>query len=84
MRRHLLLQMWAIFAILVGAGFGPAKAPQPEEKPSGDRQNRSFAERPPAVGEKLPEVTVYDADGKPFPLRKLKGSHTVLVFGCLT
>jgi len=40
--------------------------------------------RGPAVGEKLPDVTAYDAEGKPFRLSSLKGSHTVLVFGCLT
>lgn len=38
----------------------------------------------PAVGDKLPDITAYDAAGKPFRLHSLKGSHTVLVFGCLT
>ncbi len=36
------------------------------------------------IGESLPEVTVYDPDGKPFELAQLKGSYSVLVFGCLT
>jgi len=35
-------------------------------------------------GRPAPDVTVYDADGKEFSLKALRGSHTVLVFGCLT
>ncbi|MBW3601009.1 MAG: hypothetical protein KY475_27550 [Planctomycetes bacterium] len=44
---------------------------------------RNFAAKP-AVGEMLPDVAVYDAAGKEFPLRSLRGKHAVLVFGCLT
>lgn len=36
------------------------------------------------VGAPLPDLAVYDAAGKPFQLSQLKGSYTVLVFGCLT
>jgi hypothetical protein len=39
----------------------------------------------PLQGKELPEVSGFDADGEPFAIRdKLKGQHTVLVFGCLT
>lgn len=31
-----------------------------------------------------PDVKVYDAEGKEFSLSSLRGSHAVLVFGCLT
>jgi cytochrome oxidase Cu insertion factor (SCO1/SenC/PrrC family) len=32
----------------------------------------------------MPEVTVFDADGKPFETASLKGKYSVVVFGCLT
>ncbi len=38
----------------------------------------------PAVGQSLPDLTVYDAQGKEFKLSSLKGNYSVLVFGCLT
>lgn len=36
------------------------------------------------VGAPLPDLAVYDAEGRPFQLGQLKGRYTVLVFGCLT
>jgi hypothetical protein len=36
------------------------------------------------VGSPLPEVVVFDADGKEFETASLKGGYSVLVFGCLT
>ena len=36
------------------------------------------------VGSPMPEVTVFDEDGKPFETAALKGKYSVLVFGCLT
>jgi cytochrome oxidase Cu insertion factor (SCO1/SenC/PrrC family) len=44
----------------------------------------AFARQAPAVGERLPEVTIVDAEGQPFELASLKGHFTVLTFGCLT
>ena len=38
----------------------------------------------PRVGTALPEVTAYDAEGKAFSTKDLRGKHAVLVFGCLT
>ena len=38
----------------------------------------------PNIGEKLPNVKFFDENGKPKNLTQLKGSYTVLVFGCLT
>ena len=38
----------------------------------------------PAVGSVLPDVTVYDEDGKEFSTKALRGHYSVLVFGCLT
>ena len=36
------------------------------------------------VGSPVPDVTIYDAEGKELSLNALRGSHAVLVFGCLT
>ena len=43
-----------------------------------------FEREAPKLGEPLPNLEIMDAEGKPFRLASLKGSHTVLVFGCLT
>lgn len=43
-----------------------------------------FESTAPAVGEPLPHIQVFDEKGQPFQLKNLKGSYTVLVFGCLT
>ena len=50
----------------------------------GGRPNGRFEQRSPDVGQPLPDLTVFAADGKKVSLRSLRGSHTVLVFGCLT
>ncbi|MFK7736806.1 MAG: hypothetical protein AB8B50_12295 [Pirellulaceae bacterium] len=36
------------------------------------------------VGQKLPELTVFDENGGKFRLADIKGKHTVVVFGCIT
>ncbi len=36
------------------------------------------------VGQTLPELTILDGDGQPFPMAHLRGKYSVLVFGCLT
>ena len=76
------------YALTLAATAGllfPALCPAQRKRPGGRGGGLSsnFA-RGPAVGEKLPDLTVYDANGKPFRLSRLKGSYTVLVFGCLT
>lgn len=43
-----------------------------------------FAKNLPAVGAQLPEVEIFDERGQILPTEKLKGSYTVLVFGCMT
>ena len=35
-------------------------------------------------GDTLPDVKLYTGEGEEFRTTQLKGSHTVLVFGCLT
>ena len=43
-----------------------------------------FVKEKPAVGEKIPELTVYRPDGKEVKTADLRGHYTVLTFGCLT
>lgn len=45
---------------------------------------REFDRRAPAVGEVVPDLQLYDANGKKVALRSLIDRPTVLVFGCLT
>ncbi len=52
------------------------------QRQGGPRAN--FERTAPKVGEALPDATGYDAKGREFKLSRLKGSYTVLVFGCLT
>ena len=49
-----------------------------------DQVKNRFASRSPQIGQPLPDVSAYDADGKQFKLSSLKGQYTVMVFGCLT
>ncbi len=85
--RRFTLTCWAVVYCLLGStalgqGFG-ASPPLPGER-GGERVRRIFDETAPKIGALLPDVTCYDADGKEFKLRSLKGHHTVLLFGCLT
>ena len=66
-----------VSARAVQAQPGDAESPR-------ERVNRAFDEKSPAVGELLPDVDAVDGEGRPFRLSSLRGSHTVLVFGCLT
>ncbi len=52
------------------------------QRQGGPRAN--FERTAPKVGEALPEATGYDAEGREFNLSSLKGSYSVLVFGCLS
>ncbi len=45
----------------------------------------NLATATPKVGDRLPDVSAFDEQGKAFPLReKLAGKPAVIVFGCLT
>ena len=49
----------------------------------GGRGGGSFA--PFELGDAIPDVSAYDDAGKKFALReRVKGKHSVIVFGCLT
>ncbi len=59
---------------------------QPVAPGDGFREARreSFEASTPAIGDPMPDLSAYDGDGGKFELGSLKGSYTVLVFGCLT
>ena len=48
------------------------------------KKEAEFLVTPPVVGDALPELTVYTPEGKEFKTAELRGSYTVLTFGCLT
>ena len=48
------------------------------------QREEDFVKAKPAVGDKLPDVTVYNTDGKEVKTSSLRGHYTVLTFGCLT
>jgi len=43
-----------------------------------------FVKEKPAVGDTIPDLTVYDPSGKEVKTSDLRGHYTVLTFGCLT
>ena len=63
--------------LLAGALAGPVAA-------QGFREDPDWVKKSPTIGDKLPDLTVYSADGKEFKTSSLRGHHTVLAFGCLT
>ena len=78
---------------LVLAGPTPAQEKKPDgkglkERPAAQKEkakkDEDFAAEKPAVGDKLPDLTVYTPDGKAFKTADLRGHYTVLTFGCLT
>ena len=77
-----VLPMALFLATIVLLESAMAQPPSPESMRA--RLQQRFDATSPDVGQPLPDLTIYDADGKPFPLRKLKDHYTVLVFGCLT
>ena len=65
-------------ALLLSATFaGPVAA-------QGGKEDPEWVKQSPTVGDPLPDVTVYTADGKAFKTSSLRGHYTVLDFGCLT
>jgi cytochrome oxidase Cu insertion factor (SCO1/SenC/PrrC family) len=50
----------------------------------GGKEDPEWVKQSPTVGDPLPDLTVYTADGKEFKTSSLRGHYTVLDFGCLT
>ncbi|HEX5272384.1 MAG TPA: hypothetical protein VFW33_17930 [Gemmataceae bacterium] len=67
--------------VLLGLTLAGPAAPARAQVRQTDEQ---FAKAKPAVGDPLPELVVYDPDGKEVKTAGLRGHYTVLTFGCLT
>lgn len=80
MRRFRYFTTLAVLLSVAGTGLAQDG---PQRRLGGSRGGFSQSGFP-AVGDVLPDVSAYDADGKSFKLRSVKGKYTVLVFGCLT
>ena len=79
------IRVW-IVVVMSGVGALGLLAQSPDSRGrrfQGGMMNR-FEESAPQVGDKLPDVELFDAQGQPLRLSSLKGSYTVLVLGCLT
>ena len=48
------------------------------------RDEAAFVKERPAVGDALPDITVYNVNGKEVKTSSLRGQYLVLTFGCLT
>jgi cytochrome oxidase Cu insertion factor (SCO1/SenC/PrrC family) len=75
MRLFARVSLGLIVALLPGTALA---------QPKKERNEEDFAKEKPAVGEMLPDLTVYSPDGKEVKLSSLRGQHVVLTFGCLT
>jgi hypothetical protein len=83
-----------VYTMLLGSQLFGQVAEEAESKPAARRGETSptamdlveqrFNRAAPQIGDSLPSLTVFDADGNDVPLDNLRGSYTVLTFGCLT
>jgi cytochrome oxidase Cu insertion factor (SCO1/SenC/PrrC family) len=71
---------WALTVTLTIVALA-APAPLYAQK---QRTEEDFVKERPRVGDVLPDLTVYDPEGKPVKTSTLRGHYTVLTFGCLT
>ena len=69
----------SIFLLVAAVPASLAQGPDRSERGGGGRGELNFKE-----GDELPDVAGVDEDGSAFPLKKLRGKHAVIVFGCLT
>lgn len=68
------------FVFMLAIAALPAAAiAQPPKK-----DEAAFAREKPAIGDRLPDLTVYSPDGKEVKTSSLRGQHVVITFGCLT
>ena len=73
------LSRFVLAALIAALPVGAVTA-QPKKK----ENEENFVKEKPAVGDALPDLTVYSSDGKEVKLSSLRGSHVGLTFGCLT
>ena len=79
-----LLRLAGLLAITCSPFASYGQRPGEGGQSGRSQVSTAFKRSSPGIGEAIPDVTVYTADGKKFSTSQLKGSYTVLVFGCLT
>lgn len=83
-------RLFLVAGFLAVFSISPALAQRGPRSAGGDRPTRTAGDsgsaraRLPAVGTALPVVKAFDDQGIEFSTASLRGSYTVLVFGCLT
>jgi cytochrome oxidase Cu insertion factor (SCO1/SenC/PrrC family) len=78
--RTLVMAGFITSTLSISSGY----AQENRNSQSRGRGTGGFDQQAPAIGQPLPNVKLYTAEGKEFSTSQLKGSYTVLVFGCLT
>jgi hypothetical protein len=63
---------------------GEARKSNQKKGGEGKKSDEDFLKEKPAIGDTLPDLTVYTPNGKEMKTTSLRGQHVVLVFGCLT
>ena len=71
-------------SIFLGIAFAVGVMPAQVWAQRSQKKDEDFVKAQPAVGDPLPDQTVYSPDGKEFKTANLRGHYTVLTFGCLT
>lgn len=62
-----------------GGGAGGGRGSRPGTQGSSTLERAGLK-----LGQKLPDLTIFDEAGDKFRVADVKGKHTVIVFGCLT
>jgi cytochrome oxidase Cu insertion factor (SCO1/SenC/PrrC family) len=68
-----------VLVLAAAAPLPAAAVAQPSKK-----DEEAFTREKPAIGDRLPDLTVYSPDGKEVKTSSLRGQHVVITFGCLT
>jgi cytochrome oxidase Cu insertion factor (SCO1/SenC/PrrC family) len=76
---------WLAAALAIATLPAAASAQRPAAKNRAAKaREAAFLQESPKAGEALPDVTVYDVEGREVKTSSLRGHYTVLTFGCLT
>jgi cytochrome oxidase Cu insertion factor (SCO1/SenC/PrrC family) len=80
LKPRLVMKSLTLLGIVLLVAASPHLAHSQERR----RDEAAFVKERPAVGDALPEITVYDVNGKEVKTSSLRGQYIVLTFGCLT
>ncbi len=81
------ITLTAILILSIAAiSVSTVNARENQDKPTSSLKdtNQLSAKSKIKIGNSLPDVMVYDADGNSLNLGSLKGNYLVIIFGCLT